>query len=80
MVFEQQPPKAQEQAPAAKPKNYGKVPAYINKYNQEREQVKRQKEIDAENAKMPPGTRLMPDDERIETLADLEVAKKLTND
>jgi hypothetical protein len=29
---------------------------------------------------MPPGTRLMPENERLETLNDLQAAKKATND
>lgn len=45
-------------------KNFGKVPKYINKFNQQREDARRQKEIEEEIKKMPPGTRLMPEDER----------------
>lgn len=62
-----------------KPKNYGKVPEYINKYNREREDQARQREIEAEQAKLPPGTRLMPEDERVQTLEDLKAAKRATN-
>jgi hypothetical protein len=40
-------------------KNYGKVPKYINKYNAARDQNEINKMIEAEKAKMPPGTRLM---------------------
>ena len=36
-------------------------------------------EEDAEMAKHPPGTRLMPEDERLHTLNDLKEAKELTN-
>lgn len=39
----------------------------------------RQRFIDEENAKLPPGTRLMPEEERLQTLADLVVAKKAAN-
>jgi len=56
------------------------VPQYINKYNKQREDVLIQKALDEENAKMPPGTRLMPEDERLATLEDLVTAKKVTND
>lgn len=38
----------------------------------------KQKAIDEENAKLPPGTRLMPEDERIATLEDLIQAQKTT--
>ncbi len=69
-----------EEAGPAQHKAYGKVPSYMRKYNREREEAARQKEIDAEKAKMPPGTRLMPEQERRETLADLQVAIKATND
>lgn len=31
-------------------------------------------------AKLPPGTRLLPEDERLSTLKDLQAAKKATND
>lgn len=40
----------------------------------------RQKELDVENSKIPAGTRLMPEDERQDTLADLRLALKSTND
>ncbi len=56
------------------------MPEYLNKYNKQRDEAQKQKEIDAENAKLPPGTRLMPEDERQATLLDLEQAKKATND
>ena len=56
------------------------MPKYLNKYNQAREEAKRQAEIAEEQKKMPPGTRLMPEDERQATLADLYQAKKATND
>ena len=63
-----------------KSKNYGKVPRYIDKFNKERQEAKHQREIDAEMAKLPPGTRLLPEDERLSTLKDLQAAKKATND
>jgi hypothetical protein len=66
--------------PQIQHKNYGKVPTYINKYNQQRENEIRQKTIDEENAKLPPGTRLMPEEERLSTLTDLKASKKATND
>ena len=62
-----------------KTKNYGKVPEYLNKYNREREAAQRQRLIDEENAKLPAGTRLMPDEERVQTLNELKFAVKQTN-
>ena len=41
--------------------------------------MEKQKAIDAEMAKHPPGTRLMPEEERQETLRDLKEAKAETN-
>lgn len=61
-------------------KNQGKIPSYINKYNKQREDALRQKYLDEENSKLPPGTRLMQEDERRATLDDLTSAKKMTND
>jgi hypothetical protein len=60
-------------------KNYGKVPQYLNKYNQQREEQELQRLIDEENAKLPPGTRLMAEEERLQTLEDLLASKKATN-
>ena len=66
--------------PTAPNKNYGKVPKYLDKFNRQREDAARQKQVDEENAKLPPGTRLMGEEERQATLADLEQAKRATND
>lgn len=52
------------------------MPQYLNKYNQARDDAVKQKAVDAEAAKLPPGTRLMPEEERLETLNDLRAAKK----
>ena len=63
-----------------KHKDYGKVPSYIKKYELEREikneEIKRQEEA----AKYPKGTKLLSDEERINTLNGLMKNKKeLTN-
>ena len=63
-----------------KHKDYGKVPSYIKKYELEREikneEIKRQEEA----AKYPKGTKLLSDEERINTLNGLIKNKKeLTN-
>ena len=79
-VFEMQPKTvSQAQDETFKHKNQGKVPNYLKKYDKQREEKKRQLELEAENAKHPPGTRLMPEDERVETLKDLQAAKAATN-
>ena len=86
-IFEMQPggkPEAAAQEPAqviaGANKNYGKVPSYLNKFKNQREDAARAKAEQEEMAKHPPGTRLMPEDERQETLKDLREAKALTNE
>ena len=54
-----------------KHKNFGKVPHYIEKIKTEMQQSKEKREEVRARAKMPPGTRLMTEDERIETLEEL---------
>ncbi len=56
------------------------MPKYIDKFNKQREEARKQQLLAEENAKLPPGTRLMPEDERQATLIDLNLAKKATND
>lgn len=68
-MFEQDKIKRQATKPIepesiALKKDYGKVPKYLDKFNKKREEAVKQKFIDDENAKLPPGTRLMPEDER----------------
>ena len=60
-------------------KNYGKVPSYINKYNQQREDAAIQRMMEEERSKIPAGTRLMPEEERVETLRDLQESRKEIN-
>jgi len=48
------------------------VPNYINKFKNQREDALREKAIKEEMSKHPPGTRLMPEEERRETLACLQ--------
>lgn len=80
MVYEVVPSRApaKEEVPG-KHKAYGNVPKYLDKYNRQREDAVKQKAIDEENAKLPPGTRLMLEDERLATLEDLILAQKNTN-
>lgn len=64
---------------AGKNKNYGKVPSYLNKYAKQRDEEVKRKADEVERSKHPPGTRLMPEDERRETLADLMEAREATD-
>ena len=65
-----------EQNNNPKHKNYGKIPAYIKKYEMEREikneEIKRQKEAE----KIPKGTKLLTEEERVNTLNALINSKK----
>lgn len=60
-------------------KNYGKVPSYLKKFNKERqmkEDWKAQMEADKD---VPPGCKKMDEDERLETLRDLQNNKREVN-
>lgn len=81
-VFEMKPPSRPSKAePDVKQinKSYGKVPNYLNKFKEQKEEELRNKAIEEERAKHPPGTRLMPEEERVETLNDLLAAKAETS-
>ena len=56
-------------------KGYGKVPKYLQKFNQEKADKQYQKDIEAENAKCPPGTRKMEENERVDMLKELNQTK-----
>ena len=60
-------------------KNYGKIPSYINRYHKERHEAQVQQMIEEEKARHPPGTRLMPEEERLETLNDLKESRREIN-
>lgn len=62
-----------------KHKNYGNVPKYINKYNQQREDQEVMRLLEEEKSKIPPGTRLMSEEERVQTLKDLIESNKEIN-
>jgi hypothetical protein len=55
------------------------VPKYIDKYNKQREDDHFAMMVEEERARHPPGTRLMSDEERLETLKDLQDSKKEIN-
>ena len=56
-------------------KNFGKVPEYIKKYEQEREFERQEKIRKKLEMKYPKGTRLLSDEERIKTLNSLKKAQ-----
>lgn len=74
VVFEAAPSRAPAKEEPTKHKAYGNVPKYLDKYKNQREDALKQKAIDEENAKLPPGTRLMGEEERLATLEDLLTA------
>ena len=57
-------------------KDYGKVPKYLQKFNKEREDKEKQKLLDEEAKKCPPGTRRMGEEERVQMLTELKETKK----
>ena len=58
-----------------KHKNFGKVPEYIKKYEQEREKEKQEQMRRRMELKYPKGTRLLSEEERIKTLNSLKQAQ-----
>ena len=61
-------------------KNYGKVPKYINQYNQVRADAEERKRTEEALAKeCPPGTCLMPEAQRVETLEQLRQSRAEIN-
>lgn len=59
-----------------KHKDYGKVPEYLKKYEMEEKQKKEYEKEQKAKKNLPPGTRLLTDEERIETLNGLIKSKK----
>ena len=58
-----------------KHKNFGKVPEYIKKFEQERENERQEKIRKKMEMKYPKGTRLLSEEERIKTLKSLKQAQ-----
>ena len=58
-----------------KHKNFGKVPQYIKRFEQEREQERQEKIRKQMEMKYPKGTRLLSEEERIKTLKSLKQAQ-----
>jgi hypothetical protein len=61
-------------------KGFGKVPKYLQKFNQEREEQIQQKAQEKEAAKCPPGTRKMDESERQDMLKELAATKAKIED
>jgi len=57
-------------------KDFGKTPDYLQKYKQEAEEKKLNEKRKLEEAKYPKGTRLLPEDERVQTLNSLLDSRK----
>ena len=70
-AFDMKPPLQANKEEVKKPQNYGKVPQYLNKFHKERDDEMKRRAMEEEMLKHPPGTRLMPEDERVATLQDL---------
>ena len=58
-----------------RPPNYGKTPAYIQKFKEEEKQKAAAKQEAKDAKKRPPGTKVISEDERIETLESLQKQK-----
>jgi Calmodulin-binding len=70
----------EEPATIEKHKNFGKVPHYIEKIKTEMKVTQEKRDEARAKAKMPPGTRLMTEDERIQTLEELHRQKLSISD
>jgi Calmodulin-binding len=67
-----------KEAEDPKHKNFGKIPKYIQKFQQEKEQKEMEAKLEAERRNLPAGMRLMGDDERLEMVKALENTKRET--
>lgn len=59
--------------------NYGKTPKYIEEYKNEAKKIEENRIEAKDAAKRPPGTRVLPEDERVATLETLHSNKKEVN-
>lgn len=63
-----------------KHKNFGKVPEYLQKFNDEKiQEIELQKQMAEQKRDCPPGMKLMPEEERLETLRCLEENRNTIN-
>lgn len=77
-VFEMKPPPLLEREEMdAKKLNpaYGKVPSYLNRLKEQKDEKEKFKQEQEELMKQPPGTKLLPEHERLETLRELGQAR-----
>lgn len=51
------------------------MPKYLQQYKHEAEELEKKRQELKEKRKLPPGTRLVPEEERIQTLEDLTFTK-----
>ena len=63
------------EATIEKHKSFGKVPNYLERIKHEMEMTKEKREEERAKARMPPGTRLMTEEERVITLEELHRQK-----
>lgn len=63
-----------------KHRDYGKVPTYINKIKSEMKMTEEKREEARAKARMPPGTRMMTEEERVSTLEELQRQKVEVSD
>jgi hypothetical protein len=65
------PPQSKPEFGGSAYRSKGKVPKYLTKYKEEWKQSELEREIEAEKQRIPPGTKLLPEDERLATLDQL---------
>jgi len=75
-IQEIQPKQAKSKDEPSTHKNFGKVPEYLQKYKTEVEEKKEQVKKQADEAKYPKGTRLLSEEERMQTLTSLQDTRK----
>ena len=69
------PAAAPDSNPKALNPNYGKVPQYLEEFKNQRDVQEERRKYQEELAKCPPGMKLMPEQERVETLEILQRGK-----
>jgi len=75
-IQEIQPKQAKSKDEPSTHKNFGKVPEYLQKYKSEIEEKKEQVKKQAEESKYPKGTRLLSEEERVQTLTSLQETRR----
>ena len=57
-------------------KGFGKVPKYLQKFNEQRDEQAHERAMEEERKQYPPGTRKMDQDERLKLLEELKKTKE----